>query len=67
MLADQAVTLARKLWSEGHQRIEIARRTGLPVKRVSTVCAVLPKPIDHRGRRRPGWAAGFHVEDLEAE
>ena len=51
--ADRAAKAkARELWSQGFMRKFIARETGLSERTVSRVCADLPKPYEHRGRKR---------------
>lgn len=59
----ELVAKARSLWAKGFMRKFIAAETGLSERTVTRVCADIPKPYEHRGRKR--WAAITRQKDME--
>lgn len=52
-----AIQRARELWAAGYMRKAIKLETGLSTRAITQCCADLPKPIEHRGRKRKRWNA----------
>lgn len=50
----------RAMWAEGYVTKAIARETGVSPYYVGKICRDIPKPYEHRGRKRFGIHSQFN-------